>query len=492
MYLTFDAGTTALKTALIGADGGVLAVHSVEYTPSSPRPGWLEMEPDAYWRAMVTGAREVLAGRDATGLAAIGFSSQGQTFVPLDAAGRPLHPFIVWLDGRAREIAARWEAEWLSRDRYRRICGYPWVPGELTLFKIAWLREHRPEAHAASIFLCLPDYLIWRLTGEFATDAAIAQQSGMYDVRAGEWSPELLDAAGISAEQLPLVHPPGTVIGETLSAAQELGIPPGIPACVGCNDQLAGALGAGNVRPGPVTETTGTSLAVIATTDQPVEDERMYVGPHAAPGMWQVMPFAPVSAIVLTWFRDLGGGSDYEQLVAGAAEVTPGSDGLTLLPHFSGTASPGFNPDARGAMVGLTLGHGRAHIARAIMESCACLLREMTDIIRERGIAVERVRSLGGAARSDLWLQMKADMLGLPVERPACPDAASLGAAMLAATGTGRFSSVGDAADAWYRAERTFEPDAQKAGVYGEVFARYVGLCGRLYENGGGSEDPPS
>ncbi|MCD6361434.1 MAG: hypothetical protein J7M38_11310 [Armatimonadetes bacterium] len=482
MYLTFDAGTTALKTALVDDDGRVPAVHSVEYTPSSPRPGRLEMEPDAYWRAMVTGAREVLAGRDGAGLTAIGFSSQGQTFVPLDATGRPLHPFIVWLDNRAQEIAAHWENEWLDRDRYRRICGYPWVPGELTLFKIAWLREHQPEAHAADMFLCLPDYLIRRLTGRVATDRALAQQSGMYDVRAGEWSAELLDAAGITAEQLPPVHPPGTVVGETLpEVARELGVPAGVPVCVGCNDQLAGAIGAGNVRPGPVTETTGTSLAVIATTDEPLDDDRMYVGPHAAPGMWQVMPFAPVSAIVLTWFRDLGGGKDYDELIAAAAEVPPGSDGLTVLPHFSGTASPTFNPDARGAMVGLTLGHGRAHIARAIMESCACLLRELLEPIRARGIAVDEVRSLGGAARSDLWLQMKADMLGVPVERPACADAASLGAAMLAAAGTGRFASVVEAADAWYYAEATFEPDAANTAVYNEVYERYLGLYERLY-----------
>ncbi len=484
MYLTFDLGTTALKTALIASDGRALAVHDAEYAPDAPRPGWMEMPAETYWDAAVAGTREVFAAsrQDPSCLAAIGFSSQGQTFVPLDDAGRALHPFIVWLDNRAQGIANRWQADWLDRRRYREICGYPWVLGELTIFKIAWLRENAPRAHRAAKFLCLPDYLIWRLTGEFATDRNIAQQSGAYDIRREMWSPELLAAAGIGEEQLPVVHPPGTVVGQVrVGAAEDLGIPAGTAVCVGCNDQLAGAIGAGNVRPGTVTETTGTSLAVIVTTDEPLDDERMYVGPHAAPGSWHAMLFTPASGIVLTWFRDLAGVGDYNELLRDVARVPVGSDGLTVLPHFAGTTSPTFNPEARGAMIGLTLAHGRAQIARAIMESCACVLRELLAPIIAQGIAVQSIRSLGGAARNDLWLQMKADMLGVVVERPACSDAASLGAAMLAATGTGQFESVLDAADAWYRTERSFEPDPAKAGVYDEVYGRYVALCEQLH-----------
>jgi xylulokinase len=193
------------------------------------------------------------------------------------------------------------------------------------------------------------------------------------------------------------------------------------------------------------------------------------------------MLFTPASGIVLTWFRDLAGVGDYNELLRDVARVPVGSDGLTVLPHFAGTTSPTFNPEARGAMIGLTLAHGRAQIARAIMESCACVLRELFASILARAIPVESVRSLGGAARNDLWLQMKADMLGVVVERPACSDAASLGAAMLAATGTGQFGSVLDAADAWYRTERVFEPDPAKAGLYDEVYGRYVALCEQLH-----------
>ncbi|MFW6437992.1 MAG: xylulokinase [Armatimonadota bacterium] len=481
-YLTFDIGTTALKAALIDEDGAVLALADVEYTPRTPRPGWMEEEPETYWQAAVAGSRAVFDEAGATGdsVSAIGLSSQGESFLAIDEAGRPLTPVIVWLDGRARDVAERWQREGLTAEQFRAITGYPWIVHELTIFKIGWLAEHQPEVHRAAKFLCLPDYLIHRMTGESATDYNIGQMGGLLDVGRGEWSQEMLEMAGISAAQLPSVHTPGTPVGEVgADAAAVLGIRRGTVVCTGCNDQLAGAIGAGNVRPGVVSETTGTALAVVATTADRVESDQFFVGRHAAESAWYSMPYAAVSAIVLTWFRDLVGATDWGDLLSTIEQVPPGAHGLTVLPHFSGTPD---DPDARGAILGLTLGHGRAEIARAIMESCACLLRELLQPVVEHGLTMESVRSLGGAARSDAWLQMKADMLQTPVERPACTEAASLGAAMLAATGTGQFETLEDAADAWYRPAQHFEPNPSLAEAYDEVLARYVDRCEALYD----------
>ena len=161
--------------------------------------------------------------------------------------------------------------------------------------------------------------------------------------------------------------------------------------------------------------------------------------------------------------------------------MPPGCDGLTLLPHFAGRATPAFNPNARGAFAGLTLAHTRAHLARAILEACACVLQECIAEVGNQGTAVTRVRSLGGAARSDLWLQIKADLLGIPVERPVCSDAASLGAAILAAAGIGAFRSIHEAAEAWYRTATTFEPDGSRHAAYQEVYQRYSALYQKLY-----------
>ena len=243
-----------------------------------------------------------------------------------------------------------------------------------------------------------------------------------------------------------------------------------------------GRRGAGNVGPGIVTETTGTVLALIATTPALLEDSTAVVGQHAVPELSYAMSFANTAAVVLKWFRDLcEPGADYDKFLAGVETVPPGCDGLTLLPHFAGVNMPPFNPHVRGAFIGLTVGHSRMHLARAIMEACANLLQECLEPLSRHGIPMTRVRSLGGAAHSDLWLQMKADLLGVPVERPACAEAAALGAAMLAAAGVGQFTGVREAAEAWYRIERVFEPDAGRFAVYREVYDRYRRLQDKLY-----------
>jgi xylulokinase len=251
---------------------------------------------------------------------------------------------------------------------------------------------------------------------------------------------------------------------------------------VGANDQLVGAVGAGNVCTGVVTETTGSALALIATTSALLDDWYFVVGQHAVPELSYAMSFTNTSAIVLKWLRDLcHPGASYDEFLAGVETVPPGCDGLTVLPHFAGANMPSFDPHVRGAFIGLTLGHTRAHLARAVMEACANMLQECLEPLRLHRITVTRVRSLGGAAHSTVWLQMKADLLGIPVERPACAEAGSLGAAALAATGIGRFANLREASEAWYRCERVFEPAASRHAAYREVYERYLHLQAKVY-----------
>jgi xylulokinase len=292
-----------------------------------------------------------------------------------------------------------------------------------------------------------------------------------------------MDAAGIREDQLPRVLAPGQVAGRLREEpARELGIPAGAAVCVGTNDQLAGAVGAGNVAPGIVTETTGTVLALIATIPALLDDTSIVVGQHAVPELSYAMSFANTAAVILKWFRDLcEPGADYDNFLRSVEAVPPGCDGLTLLPHFAGSNMPEFDPRVRGAFIGLTIGHTRMHLARAIMEGCANLLQECLQPLRRHGIPMTQIRSLGGAAHSDVWLQIKADSSGVPVERPACAEAASLGAAMLAAAGIGRCAGVREASQAWYRSQRVFEPDASRHAVYREVYERYQRLQQKVY-----------
>lgn len=486
MYLTFDIGTSALKTALVDNQGSLAAISICEYSPISPASGFYEMPAHTYWQALIDGTREVItkAGISKDQIRAIGLSSQGQTFIPLDASGNALHNAIVWLDNRAQGVVDKWKDKWLSNDAFRLTSGYPKIPSELTVFKIAWMAEHAPQAHKAWKFLCLPDYIIYKLCGETVTDPVIAQMTGLRDIRTGTWSPPLLNAADINEGQLPRVLDSGTIAGViTPSAEAETGIPRGIPICMGTNDQIAGAMGSGNVRPGIVTETTGTALAVVATCDELWDSMELTVGRHAVKDQCFALAYAPTSAIVLKWFRDMAASNQsYDELLSEVAQIEPGCNGLTLLPHFAGSGTPSFNSDAKGAIVGLQLSHTRAHIARAIMESCACLLKECIEPI-SGGMQVDVIRSMGGAARSDIWLQIKADMLGIPVEKPACSDSASIGAAMLAALGAGDFNTLEEAANAWYHPIKTFEPNHSNASIYNEVYQRYRNVYNRLYES---------
>lgn len=487
-YLTFDLGTTALKTALVSDQGEVLALSSQEYQFRAARPGWAEMAPDTYWQALLAGAREVLDAAAGQEVLAIGFSSQGQTFVPLDPKGRPLSDAIVWVDNRAQGIAEGLVDQGLSADHFQQLTGYPGIPAALTVFKLAWLAHHAPGVHSAWKFPQLPDYLIWRLTGEFMTDYVIGQMSGLMDKQTKQWSPELLAIAGVTSGQLSAIAEPGRLAGKLLNEpARLLGVPEGTPVCLGCNDQLAGALGVGNVEAGLVSETTGTALAGIVTLAEPLEGAPVYLGNHAVPGLSYLMPYAQVSGVLLSWLREWSRPSiTIQELLAQAEAVPAGSEGLLVLPGFEGVTLPKPIPRARGALLGLNLAHGRGHIARAMVEATAYLLKDCLLPVTESGVSVSEVRSLGRAAASGFWLQVKADVLGVPVEQPVCPSAASVGAAMLAATGIGQFASLKEASLAWHRPARRFVPRALEVDRYARYYQNYRASCELLYASGVG------
>ncbi|MFQ5810671.1 MAG: FGGY-family carbohydrate kinase, partial [Armatimonadota bacterium] len=350
--------------------------------------------------------------------------------------------------------------------------------------KIIWLREHEPDVFAgAAHYLMLPDYVIWRLTGEMIGDPQDLASTGMLDREQGRWWPEMLEFVGVREEQLPAVGYCGQPVGEVLpDMARLLGVSEDAVVVVGANDQTAALLGAGNVRPGITTANIGTALAVMASTEQGVYDSTrgVNVSPHAVPGLYALLSFTQTAAMALTWFRDalVTDDADYGELHEEAAAVQPGCDGLVMLPHLTGTASPDFNPDARGAFVGLSISHGRPHMVRAILESVAYCLREHIERLGQLGAGSECVRVIGGGSRSDTWLQIMADVTGLPIERPACREAASLGAAIMAAVGAGRCDSLVAAADEFYATERTFAPDSTHSETYERMYQRF----GRTYE----------
>ena len=351
--------------------------------------------------------------------------------------------------------------------------------------KLLWLLRHEPDVmKRARRVLLTPDHLIHALTGNAVSDPATAGSTALYDRDAGRWVDALLSQCGLTPKMMPEVRHPGESAGTlTPQAASQLGLTENTLVAVGTNDQSVGALGAGNVTPGCASVTLGTALAIIVTSEAPHDvPEGIGVGLHPARGLHTLLAFAKTAGIVLRWFRNIFVvGISFERLFGEISHVPVGADGVTCLPHFAGTATPRFNPSARGAFAGLNLSHTRAHLARAVVEALTFTIRENLELLAPTAGEITELRVWGGGAKSDVWLQMIADATGHEVERVATTEAAVLGAAELAMVACGRFASVAEASTTLYRAEERFRPDASVRAAYDEAYERYRSLFKRLY-----------
>ncbi|MEA3401588.1 MAG: FGGY family carbohydrate kinase [Armatimonadota bacterium] len=479
-----DLGTTAVKVGIFDADSGEpLGVARSEYSPHSPRAGWVELEAEEYWRATVEATRAAMAAADRPRVLGIGLSSQGQTFLPLDGEARPLRPAIVWLDTRAEDEARRLN-EALDAEELRRRRGASAINAIDSAPKILWLREHEPGVWERTRYLMmLPDYLGLLLTGERRLDLSNAGSTAMVDRTIDDWWQEALDAVGVPREWLSPLGRPGELLGNLAAdAAAELGLDAGTPVALGANDQLDGAVGVGNVEPGLASGTAGTAMAIVATAAELADElgDGIIWGKHPVPGLLYILNYAKTSGVLLTWLRDLIGG-DYEGLLAEAADAPIGCDGLVCLPHFSGTATPTFRSDVRGGFVGLTLAHGRPHMIRAVLEAVCFCARDAVALTERAGQQVEELRMLGGAAQSGWWMQMMADVVDLPLAVPACADAAVLGGAIFGGVAAGLLPSIQEAGRRFYRPQRRFEPRHEHAIAYDEAWQQYRDAMHRLY-----------
>ncbi|MCA1808919.1 MAG: hypothetical protein LC725_05625, partial [Lentisphaerae bacterium] len=389
--LTLDVGTTALKAVIFDEAGRLRGRAECEYQPDRPRPGWLELDPEVYWEAAAQAIRQVREAAAPVELCALGVTSQGETLIVLDDRGRPLRPAIVWLDTRSDKEARELEQALDPTAVYHRTGQSEIIPA-WPATRIAWLRCNEPEVfQRAARYLLVADYLIYRLTGIMASDRGLNPSTFYYDLTAGCWWDDMLERLGITPAHLPDLVGPGGRVGQlTRAAARETGLPAGLPVISAPIDQVCAAAGAGNIRPGVITENTGAALALAVTLDEPLFDpqRRMGLYAHALPGKYMLLPWAPTAGMALRWLRDeLGGGADYNALCQSAATTPPGADGLLMLPHFSGAGCPRVSPEARGVFWGLTLNHGRSHLVRALLESVAFILRGNLEMLDSLGVA---------------------------------------------------------------------------------------------------------
>ncbi|MBL4700473.1 MAG: hypothetical protein JKX85_04370 [Phycisphaeraceae bacterium] len=475
LILSIDVGTTSLKGALFDLCGKMLCVRVHEYQLEKPSPDLVELDPEVYWLAAKTVIAQMLAQTEVAPelITAVGVTSQGETLIVLDKQGRPLRKAIVWLDNRAKKEAVAIE-EKFGQDVGYQITGQQDIVPCWPAAKILWLREHEPAVFKkAAKFLMVEDYLIYQLTGCFATDHAMNPSTLYYDLRQGCWWESMLDFIGISSQQLPKLLDSGTCAG-TVTA--EIGLSKNTVVTVSPIDQIAGAVGAGNIASGMITETTGSALAICATVERPIYDSQKRVGlyRHAIPGLYVLLPWIPTAGMVLRWFRDeFGDGMDYAQLVQSAEEIAPGSEGLIVLPHFCGMVCPQVNAQAKGVFAGISLLHRKAHFVRAILEAVAFSLRDNIQMLKDMDIDCQKIVSLGGAARSDLWLQIKADVMQQSIETMDCEETTCLGVAVLAAVGCGLHANVQDAVKAMVKQAMAIDPNTKNQEVYDTAFKAY-------------------
>lgn len=493
--LGIDAGTTSLKAVLFDVNGKNISSAVHEYKLLTPDADLVELDAQTYWIACKESIRRIVQTGDVNPaeIKALAVSSQGESFVPVDGKGKPLRRAIVWLDNRSQKESGLIRKQF-GADRVYHITGSPDVVPTWAATKIMWLRDNEPDIfRKVNKYLFVEDYLIYKLTGQFVAEGALYSSSLLFDINAGKWWGEMLDFIGIAPSQLPALMKSGKVVGElNPEAAEETGLCGKTVVVTGGMDQACGSIGSGNIEPGIVTEITGASLNICVTTTKPVFDPKMRIPCqyHAIPGKYICLPWCATAGMVLKWFRDefcetekrqaLKKCSDaYELLAAQAETVKPGSEGLIMLPHLAGAMSPELDPKAKGVFYGISLSTTKAHFIRAIMESVAFMLKNNLTIIEELGIEVEEIRSLGGAAKSDLWNQIKADVTQKSLVTLNNPEAACLGAAILAGTATGIFVSIKEACKKMISVEKRFEPDLTNRKIYERTYGIYL----KLYEN---------
>jgi xylulokinase len=481
-----DVGTGGTRVLLVDAAGKVVASMVREHVPfRSPQAGWAEQDPEDWWQAAVHAVPALLKETSTAPeeIAAVGLSGQMHGAVLLDRADRVLRPALIWCDQRTAAQAA-WLTQQLGADRLIALTSNPALTN-FTLTKLLWIREHEPAIWREFRSFLLPkDYVRFRLTGVRAIDVADASGTLMLDVAHRRWSSEMLAAVDMPESILPTLHECHEIVGTvTAEAASLTGLRAGTPVVAGAGDQAAGALGMGIVRPGDVSATIGTSGVVFAATDQPFLDPqgRLHTFCHAVPGRWHVMGVTQAAGLSLRWFRDTfagtGDGEPYARLGEMAATVPAGADGLLWAPYLMGERTPHLDPKARGALVGLTASHGRAHIVRAIMEGVAFSLKDTLTIFAEIGVPARAIRLGGGGARSPIWRQIQADVYGQPVEILAAEEGAAYGAALLAGVGAGVWPSADAACDAVVQIAQRVAPRAAESAKLQDLY----GLYRRLY-----------
>jgi len=483
--LGLDVGTTGTKAIVFSEEGRILSSAYREYPLYHPHPGWIELDPEEVWRRISEALKGALSGCD-DAPKAMAICSQGEAFTPVSKKGEILGPCIVTFDNRSADMVGVL-AEKIPPEETFQITGIP-ANQISSIYKMMWLRQERPHIfRETDKFLCWEDFVIWKLGLEPTISDSLAARTGAMDLRKRCWSEKILEAAGIERKLLPEIKRGGEVVGEiSQRAADETGLPGGLKVVAGAHDQPAGALGAGVIESGVGMDATGTVECICPAFTEPVLNETMRQSnlccyPHAARGMYVTLTFNFTGGSLLRWFRDNFAeaetlrakeeGRDVYDLIL--EEMPDEPTRLFVQAHFCPTGTPYLDANPVGAIVGLELATTRGEFIRGLLEGVSFEMKLGIETMRKAGILIEELRAIGGGAKSEKWLQLKADMYGTRIVKMKVSEAACLGMAMLAGSGTGVYASIEEAVRNLVKPESVYLPDDKRRNYYQEQFEKY-------------------
>jgi xylulokinase len=491
--LAHDLGTTGDKATLFSSEGNLISSAFTEYETFYPEIGWAEQNPDDYWKALCSSTKALIekTKKSPGDIAVVTFSGQMMAALPVDDEGRSLRNSIIWADMRstrqAREIAQRVEA-----DRVYELTGHR-LSASYSAAKIKWIRENEPEIYKKTYkFIHAKDYLVAKLTGRICSDYSDASGMNLLDITSLKWSAELLEAAGIDRNKLPDVFESTQVVGKVgREAASQSGLRQGTPVVLGGGDGACATCGAGVVSEGDAYIYLGTSTWMGLATEKPLVDpqKRTFTFCHFRKGLYMPAGTMQAGGGSFKWFKDVLGDSEiqtasrtkvdvYELLSQKAQKVPCGADGLLFLPYLMGERSPLWNPKARACFIGLSMLHSKAHMTRSVLEGVAYNMKIIELAFEEQGVKPEKIRMIGGGAKSQFWMRIFADVMEKPFIRlNFIEEATSVGAAIAGGVGAGFFSSINDAGG-FVKIEKEVQPDRRNFLVY----RRYYDIFKKSYE----------
>ncbi|MFX0041522.1 MAG: FGGY-family carbohydrate kinase [Candidatus Hodarchaeota archaeon] len=477
-----DLGTTGCRTYIFDLAGTIIASDYQEWNSFYPSPSYVEQNAKVWWDSIKKTIENAIkkSGIDKTDIVSLSVTNQRETIVPVDKKGNPLHNALVWQDRRPINQVNYIKSK-IGLEKIYKTTGLTIDP-YFSATKILWFKDQKPDIYQKTHkFLLVSDFIIFKLTGTYHTDFSNASRTMLFDINNLRYSEDIASELEIDLDKMPEALESGTDIGEIVT--DETLFDKKTLVITGAGDQQSAALGVGVVSPGEIKCTTGTGSFILAYLDEPKFDpeKRVLCSCHAVPGSWVQEASIFTSGATLRWFRDQVGkpecliaeekGQDpYEIIIAEAKQSPMGANGLIFIPHLVGAGAPHWNPFAKGTLFGLSLGHERKDLYRAVLEGVAFEVRKNIEVFRELGIIPKELMLTGGGSRSDFWNQIYADVLDVICVRNIIEESTSLGAAILAASGAGLYPDISKAAENLCKVDKKWIPNNENHEFYDKLY----------------------